>query len=214
MKTPTEIPFMWSKSSPLASLSGLVLLIGATSRLSYALAVSASVLFVYAFAPLLVRLLSPLIPTAHRSWIRVVTVSTVAAIFCRFAGIAWPVLIHELSPYLGMVALSLLSSELMDRTEDENAVRTLQIAVSEAFMLCALALSLSVVREAFGFGTLSVPSAEGISILFSQEQASALALRSVSAASGGFIILAYVIAAYRKARFRRFGAPLCGEDEV
>ncbi|MFA6507142.1 MAG: Rnf-Nqr domain containing protein [Treponemataceae bacterium] len=214
MKTTRDFPFWGDKYSPLASLAGVVLLIGATSRVSYALIISAAIFFVYAISTFFLRVSSRFIPSAHRTWIRIVFVSTVTAIFCRIAGIAWPVPVKELAPYFGMVPLSLIASDLLDRTAEETPMRTIQASVYEAFILCGIALVLAAVREAFGYGTLSIPNADGITVLITQESAAALSLRSLTATAGGFILFGYLLAAYRKNRFRRYGIPRCGEDDV
>jgi hypothetical protein len=208
-----NIPPLWDKNGPLPSLSAAVLLIGATSRLSHALLICASVLVVYVMVPVALRVSVSFIPRGYKSWIRIVFASAFAAVFARVAGLAWPLLVHELSLYIGMVPLCLISSGLLDRTEHAKRLTTLRIASQEAAVLCGLALAFALIREPFGFGSLSVPSTDGIILLFSEDRAALLSLRSVAATAGGFILLGYLLAVYRKISFRLYGTPLCGEDD-
>jgi hypothetical protein len=83
----------------------------------------------------------------------------------------------------------------------------------EASILLGLALILAIVREPFGYGTLSLPAAEGISVLFTHEKAAAYSLRTVSATAGGFLLIGCFLALYRKIRFRLLGDPSCGEND-
>lgn len=209
-----DIPLILKKNGLLPSLSGAVLLIGATDRLAHAVIVGASVFVVYATVPVVLRLAEPVVPASHKTWIRVLFAAAVAAVFSRVAGMVWPLLVRELALYLGMVPLCLISSGLIDRTESGRRLKTLKRSVFEASVLCGLALAFALIREPFGFGVLSMPSGDGISLLFSRERAAAVSLRSASATSGGFLLLGYLIAVYRKIRFRLLGTPSGGEDDL
>ena len=208
-----DIPLILNKNGLLPSLSGAVILVGATGRLSHALIVGAAVFVVYVAAPLALKLAEPLVPDTYRTWVRVLVASTVAAIFSRIAGLVWPLLVRELALYLGMVPLCLISSGLIERSDKLRRLGALKLSVFEAAVLSGLALAFALIREPLGFGALSIPSADGITLLFYQVKAEALSLRSLSTTAGGFMILGYLLALYRKIRFRFIGAPLVGEDD-
>lgn len=212
MKERTGIPFFSDVSGPLPTLSGAILLIGATSRFSYALILCAAVLTVYLAVPAIVQFASSAIPAAHATFIRAVIASTVAGLFALGAGAFWPLLVRELGLYLMAVPLSLMASGLLDRTEAAGKLRALQLSAYEAVNLCVLAVAFSLVREPLGFGVLSVPAPDGIAAVVGNEKNASAALVVFSSAAGGFILFGYVLALFRRIRFLLIAKP-CGEDE-
>jgi len=195
------------------SFSAAALLIAATGRVADALLVGAAVVFVYGSVPLALRLADRAVPATHRIWIRLAFSSFAAAVFSLVAAIAWPILVREQALYLGAIPLCLMASGLFERSEIQSPLELIHSSLREALSFAAAALAFSLVREPLSYGTISLPSATGISILFGSAEASDFSFRSLAATVGGFLLLGYSMALFRWVRFRRFGSSPSGEDE-
>ncbi len=213
MNDKNESSVLWSGSGPLSSLAGAVVVVGASGRLSDAIVVGGCVLFVYSLAPFLLKLAEDFVPKAYASGIRLIVAVFLASAYARTAGIAWLSLVRESAPFIGMVPLCLVASGLFDRTAEGSALGALRASAAEALVLVAFAGAFALVREPIGYGTLTLPGESGPVPLFGLGGAASYALRSVSATSGGFLLLGYVAAVYRRFKFRLRGTFVCGEDE-
>lgn len=212
MKDTAGIPPFWMNSGPLPSLSCAVLLIAASNRLSYALIAGSALVFVYTAVSAILKLAERAIPPTYAILIRVVTASAAASVFAAIAGALWPLAVRDLAFYIGAVPLCLLSSGLLDRAARLTPLRTVRASAEESIGIACMLVALALVREPFGFGALSLPAKDGLKLYFSSEKAVEVSLRSLSAVAGGFILLGYFLALFRRIKSRLYGSPSCSED--
>jgi hypothetical protein len=196
----------WTDAGPLYSLSAAILLIVPTSRTAYAVLMFLCLLIVNPIAVLSIRLARGRVSGPYFFMAQVVAVSAFASCFSAAAGILWPLTVFDMRLYLGAVPVFFLSSRIYERSAAASSFGAFISAAEEAFIVGALGLAVSLIREPFGFGSLSLPAADGLMLLFASDAASAVAARSLSAAAGGFWVLGYGLALYKKIRVRLYGA--------
>lgn len=202
----------WTDFSPLTSLSCIILFIVPTARVAYAVLIFLAVLIVNPIAVLALRLAREQVPPPHFFIVKLFIVSALAACFSSAAGLLWPLSVLDMRLYLGAVPIFFLSSRVFERSLPAPPLGAFWFTLEESFIVGALALAISLLREPFGFGSLSLPSSDGLLLLFSSDAASAVAARSLSAAAGGFWVLGYGIALYKKVRVRIHGARTAREE--
>jgi hypothetical protein len=129
MKHDVDASTFWDKNGPLPSLSGAVLLVGATGRLSHAVIVFSAVLVTYVATTVALRLTATFIPEKYKGLIRVHGRLYLLRSVRQNRRMVWPILVSELSLYLGMIPLCLVSSGTLDRTEHQKRSTALRRGV-------------------------------------------------------------------------------------
>jgi Na+-translocating ferredoxin:NAD+ oxidoreductase RnfE subunit len=177
-------PF-WGTDSPLSSLGGLALIVLSSGRTAHALAVSLALLFVSLFFSLSVRSLRPIFPRRGRELILVLLSAFWGSLFLLLLSLFSPVLALECGFFITLVPVISLG-----KPEDPMPSVLMRAAV-----LGALILALALIREPLGFGSLSLPGGPGGLIeIFHVPPL----FRIVSGSSGALMILAAILALYRK----------------
>jgi len=213
MKIDKNAGFFWGSDGHLSSLSNFVLLFAVTSRMAHAILISLVVFLVFTITSLVMKASAILVPRRHDFFIRVLIVSAFTAVASRLFSIFWPITVRDCAFYLGAIPLCYLSGSFNLRCESKSPLAALILSIKDTLVFSALAFALALVREPFGYGAISVPGPEGVIEFFGLNAVTNVGARFASAGAGAFILIGYLVALYRKIRFRLYGKPLCGENE-
>jgi hypothetical protein len=184
----------WGINSPLSSLTGIVLLIIASSRIAFALIGALVLVWVYVFVMATAKLGGTLFPQWGRGVVLLFISSLAAGIFLLLLWLFDPILALESSFFTFLVPVVFTASGLCGRVLDYDLTEVLAQALAEALILGVLILGMALIREPLGLGSISIPGLEVIR--FVKEEP----LRFFQASSGALIILGYGIAVYRHFR--------------
>ena len=191
MNTHMQSHLFWGIHSPLASLTGIVLLIIASGRISFALICTLALVWVYVFVMFAAKLGGSFFPKWGRQAVLLFISALSAGIFLILLWIFNPVLALESSFFIFLVPAVFTASGLCNRALDYDLLEVLSQALAEALILGILIIGLSLIREPLGFGSISIP---GFDIIrFAREEP----LHFLQASSGALILLGYGIAVYR-----------------
>ena len=200
----------WGSRSPLASLSAGALLIMATSRLAYAVAVTGALFWVYGFSVLAAYSGSRLFPARGKFLIQIVLASFTGALYLLLLWFVCPLTALEVLFLVSLVPLFCAGSGIFKRAESLDLVDAVARALSEAGVFGALLLIASLIREPVGFGCLSLPGgARGITMLAVFGDGF-VPIRLAASSAGALLLLGYGVGLYR--HFRTIHAPR--EDEL
>jgi len=213
MKDDKDTGLFWGSEGQLSSLSCFVLLFAVTSRMAHTILISSVIFLVFPITSAILKSSAILIPQRHDFFIRMVIVSALTAIASRLFSIPWPIPVRDCAFYLGAIPLCYVSGSYKLRFESKSTLAALVSSAKDALVFSVLAFALVLVREPFGYGALSVPGPEGAIEFFGLSAVSSFGARFVSAGAGAFILIGYIVALYRKIRFRLYGKPLCGDNE-
>jgi Na+-transporting NADH:ubiquinone oxidoreductase subunit NqrD len=200
-------------NAPLSALAGAGLMIIATSRLAFALGAAGALVWVYTLAALILTVAKPILPKRGLPVLRLFLMS--------FLGSLYMLIFHCLNPYLGMETsflfllcpLSCAGSGICRRIEGLTLQKSILKAFLEALSLGGLLVALSLIREPLGFGSLTLPGGpQGLIALFTLGSPAGslyFPVRIVAGASGGLLLLGYILILFRrlKGRFVREETP-------
>ena len=213
MKNDKNTGLFWGSEGQLSSLTFFVLLFSVTSRMAHTILISIVIFLVFPITSSILKSSTFLIPRHHDFFIRVVVVSAFTAIASRLFSIIWPIPVRDCAFYLGAIPLCYISGAYNLRFESKSTLSAFVLSIKDALVFSILAFALALVREPFGYGALSVPGPEGVVEFFGLNEVSDFGARFASAGAGAFILIGYIVALYRKIRFRLYGKPLCGDNE-
>jgi hypothetical protein len=184
----------WGINSPLSSLTGAALLIMASGRIAFALIALISLLFVYVFTMIAVKLGTPLFPQQGQNMVLLFLSSLFSSFFFILLWIIDPVSAMECSFFIILVPAAFVSSGLYARIVEYDMLEIVSQSIAESFIMGMLILGVALIREPLGFGSLSVP---GFDIVrFTKEEP----VRFFQSSAGALVILGYGIAIYRHFR--------------
>jgi len=189
-------PF-WGKRSPLAQVSYIPVLLGASSRLSIAIMCSAALFCVYIQSSVTILVTTRFIPTTFKLYIHVLICSFWALAYGLVEYLFSPVLFYETQFPLVFTAVLYMISGLGQSIEVDRISNAMKKTVVQAMVVGFIILTFALIREPFGFGSLSLPTRDGISEILTSELSADLAFRSIATTSGGLILLGFVIGFYR-----------------
>jgi Na+-transporting NADH:ubiquinone oxidoreductase subunit NqrD len=202
-------PF-WGNNAPLSTLFNAALMIIATARLSFAITAAGALIWVYGIGALVAGFAKPILPEKGRDIVWVFLSS--------FLGSLYLLLFYFISPYLAMetlfivtlVPLSFIGSGVCGRIASLEPEEALSKSLAEALVLGGILIALSLIREPWGFGSLSLPGGkEGIVELFRLGDDLFFPISIFASSSGGLLILGYGLTL-----FRRFKKQYGGEDDT
>ena len=189
-----ESHLFWGKNSPLASLSGIALLVIASGRIAFALICSLALVWVYVFVLTAAKLGGSYFPQWGRNIALLFLSALAAGIFFILLWIFNPILAMESAFFVFLVPLVFIGCGLFNRVIEYDLGEVVTQALAEALIHGLLILGLSLIREPLGYGSVSFP---GLDIIrFARTEP----LRFLQASSGALIILGYIIAVYRRFR--------------
>jgi len=186
----------WGKNSPLTTLGGAAILVIASGRISFALICSFSLIWVYVFTMLAVKLGGNFFPSLGRNAVLLFISSLSAGIFLILLWIFDPLLALESCFFIFLVPAIFTASGLCDSMAQYDILEALSQALVEALILGVLVLGISLIREPLGFGSISVPGL-GLIRFIGEEP-----IRFFQVSAGAFIIMGYGNAIYRYFRNR------------
>jgi hypothetical protein len=188
-----ESHLFWGKNAPLVSLNGLVLLVIATGRVSFAIVAALALAWVYVFTMAAAKLGGDHFPQWGRNAVLLFIAAFASGVFLLVLWIVSPVLAMECSLFLFFMPAIFMASGLYERMLKYDMGEVLSQSLAEALIMGVLMVAFSLIREPLGFGSVSFPGFD--LIRFINEP-----IRILQASSGAFIILGYGIALYRRFR--------------
>jgi Na+-transporting NADH:ubiquinone oxidoreductase subunit NqrD len=195
----------WGAHAPLSTLMGAGLMIIATSRLAFAIGAAGALIWVYTLTALVLVFAKPILPKRG--------LLVLQLFLAAFWGSLYMLIFRCVNPYWEMETtfltllcpLSCIASGICRRIEGFARRGAILKAFLEALALGGVLLGLSLIREPLGFGSLTLPGGqEGLLVIFdldSPDSAAYFPARIIAGASGGLLLLGYVLALFR--RFRR-----------
>jgi Na+-transporting NADH:ubiquinone oxidoreductase subunit NqrD len=197
----------WGPYAPLSTLTSAGLIIIATSRLAFAVGAMGALVWVYTLTAFVLSFAKPILPKRGLSAFHLFLVA--------FWGSLYILIFHCVNPYLGMEStfflllcpLSCTCSGICRRIEGLSRRDSVLKALLEALTLGGALIALALIREPLGFGSLTLPGGpQGLVALFSPDSSLAadyFPARIIAGASGGLLLLGYVLALFRRLK-RRF----------
>jgi hypothetical protein len=174
-------------------------LILASTRFSYALVCALALLWVYILTALALRI--PSLPRRGREGIVVFLSSFIAGVFVLVLFFICPILATDSLLFLILCPLCCVSSGVLERIGRFDTGEAVFQSYMEGMILSGLILSMALIREPLGYGTLSLPGGrQGILCPVKFPEESFPPLRVLASSAGAFFLLGYGIAL-----FRRFG---------
>jgi hypothetical protein len=190
-------PF-WGSHSPLSALSGAALIILASSRLSFALICSGTLVWVFGLTVLTYSCARSILPSKGKMVILLFLSSFFCGIFVILISILNPLLILGTVFFIVLVPPWCMSTGFFD-IESLDPFEAISRALLEAVVFSGVIIALSLIREPLGMGTISIPgSNQGIMEIYEgQNGETLLPGRILSISAGGLLLFGYAIALYR-----------------
>jgi Na+-transporting NADH:ubiquinone oxidoreductase subunit NqrD len=203
-KLNAAVRLFFGPHAPLSTLMSAGLMIIATSRLAFAVSAAGALVWVYTLMALVLGFAKPILP--KRGFL------VLQLFLAAFWGSLYILIFHCANPFLGMETtfllilcpLSCVASGVCRRIEGLARRDSILRAFLEALALGGALVALALIREPLGFGSLTLPGGpQGMMALFAESPFSSLyyPAKIVAEASGGLLLLGYVLALFR--RFKR-----------
>lgn len=189
-------PF-WGTRSPLAHFSYIPFLLVSSTRFSIAIIGSLALIWTYLLSSLTCLAADLWIPKTYKTIISVLISSFWSFLFGFLVNLFSPLLFHELLFLLSLVPVVYIFSELGKKNTDKSFKDTLNQVIIRALVLSGIMLLLSLIREPFGFGSISLPTKEGITAILTSDIAADMSVRIFATTGGGLILLGFVMGFYR-----------------
>jgi len=192
---------LWGDLSPFVFLPGGALLVVASDRLAHALVVLAALVWVYCLCALAVFGASRFFPVRGRAVLFAFLASFAAGLYLALLWMLFPLGALQTFFAVSFVPMLCAGSGLGSRLEGKTLPAALRLSLAEALVAGVLVVIIAVIREPFGFRSLSLPGGpHGIIAFHPFGEESALFLRLLSGSSGAFLLLGYILGLYRHAR--------------
>ncbi|MDR2807484.1 MAG: hypothetical protein LBB43_00575 [Spirochaetaceae bacterium] len=193
----------WAKDSSLLSImSGLGIIIIASSRLAFALIAAASLLWVYCVTAILVFFLHTFLPKKGSGVILIFLSSFVSGLFFAFFQFFSPLLALEIECIIALSPCCCIGSKVLERLNFSDALDTFLSSLFEAATVAVVIIAISLIREPLGFLCLSIPGGpSGIIELFAaRDLESVFHIRFFSGSAGALLLFGYGFATIRNNR--------------
>ncbi|MCL2374360.1 MAG: hypothetical protein FWC65_03855 [Treponema sp.] len=194
----------WGAHSPLSALTGVGLIIMASSRFSFAVICAAALVWVYGLTALVFSGAQAIMPQRGKKLILLFLSTFFAGLFMIFASILNPLLLLSSLFFLFLIPPHCLGSGFFDAPRPLPIGEAFPRALLEAIALAGIILAFALIREPLGMGTLSVPGGiQGITELFHiGGEFAFVPIQLLTASAGGLLLLGYGIALFRYFRDR------------
>ena len=204
MKSRFSSHLFWGSHSPLSTLNGAALILLASSRLSFALICSGAIVWVFGLTVLSYSCAYSILPTKGRMVILLFLSSFFCGIFAILMSLLNPLLILGTFFFLVLVPPWCMSTGFFEMVEFFDPIEAISRALLEAFVFSGIIIAISLIREPFGMGAISIPgSSQGIMEIYEGQNARTfLPGRILSISAGGLLLFGYIIALYRYFRDR------------
>jgi len=186
-----------SDTTPLACLSGAALLIMASDRLAHAITAAGALVWVYCFSSLAAHIGAQAFPRQGRTVLLAFLTSFFAGIYLLLIWILSPLCAIESFFVISIIPLFCMVSGIFKQSEIKLVEDVFVESCSEALILGALIVIFALIREPFGFLSLSLPGGvQGIILLFSFKTESFLPVRLIAGSAGALLLLGYFLGLY------------------
>jgi len=198
-----ESNLFWGVHSPLSTLTGMALIVLASSRFAFALICAGALLWVYGLAALIFSGARRIMPGRGQMVILLFLSTFLCGVFMLIVNLLNPLLILGTGFFLLLIPPYCLGSGLFQASESMSLSEVFSRAMLEAVVLAGIILAVALIREPLGMGTLSLPGgAQGIVELIESREEDFVPARILSASAGALLLLGYGIALYRFFRDR------------
>lgn len=202
----------WGRHAPLSTLTGIVLLVLASSRTAYALITLGALLWHHTLLILALNAFKPIFPQKGRDFTVFCLSGMVNAAYLLFLFLLNPFLALEVYLYCFLAPVHAYAQHLVSRLENQEAEDAILRAVTEALSSGVLIVALALIREPLGYGSLSLPGgSQGIVRLFVSRESSYFPIRIIVSSSGALILLGYGVALFN--RLKEIKAKMEQDDE-
>jgi len=186
------------KISPAAALSGCGLLIIASGRLSHAITVVGALVWVYGLTSLVIYTAAKFFPRYGRTALISFLASFMAAVYLFTLWLLSPLCALESFFAVSLVPVFYMASGVSKRFDALSAEDSFFSSFFEALSLGILLLALALIREPFGFLSLSLPGGvQGSVMLFSFRMESLLPIQLIASSGGALLLLGYFWGLYK-----------------
>jgi len=184
--------------SPLTCLLGGALLIMATDRFAHAIVVAGALVWVYCLTSLGVRGGAKIFPERGRTILITFVAFFMTSVYLWLLWLFSPICTMQTFFVISLVPVFCAGTVTFKRLENLSLVETVSTFAAESLVIGILILIFSLIREPFGFSSLSLPGgAQGIVLLFSFETKSVLPIRLIAGSSGALLLLGYSLGLYQ-----------------
>jgi hypothetical protein len=187
-------------NSPLATLVGFGLLIMASSRLAFALITLGALVWVYGLSLPLAFITQTFFPQRWKSIVFLFLTSFVAGIFLFLLFLVSPLFAMRTQYLIILIPVVCVGSKLPKSFPKMLRKEVCVRALFEAFSLGLLIVAFALVREPFGYMTLSLPGGTWGIIELGYDWDFIIPMRIVSSSAGALILLGYAIALFQSIR--------------
>jgi hypothetical protein len=189
----------WSRHAQLTTLTGVVLLIIASSRTAYALVTLGALLWHHALLVLVLNVARPIFPRKGEDIAVFFLSGVLNSVYILFLYLLNPLLALEVSLYCLLVPVHAYASRMAKRLKNKDAESAVFQAAIEALAAGILIVALAVIREPLGYGSLSLPGGSGgIIRLFVSEESAYFPIRIFTSSAGALILLGYGVAFFNR----------------
>jgi len=203
MNNPVQYRIFHNDAAPMACLSGAALLIMASDRLAHAIIATGALVWVYGFSSLTAHAAVKVLPRQGRTVLLAFLASFFAGTYLLLLWILSPLCALESFFVISLIPLFCMVSGIFKQLGTMMAEDALVESCSEALILGALIIIFALIREPFGFLSLSLPGgAQGIILLFSFKTESFLPVHLIASSAGALILLGYFLGLYRHFRVK------------
>jgi len=206
----------WGSLSPLGGLTGAGLLIMASARLSWAITIAGSLLWVYGLTAFVFSFLSS---TLSNKFFPVKGRTTFYTCLAAFFGSVYLLLFWLLSPFAALEVFMLLLlvplfcagsgiAQQISSASEKLQIDTFEYvsdAVSQAASLAGLLIAFSIVREPLSYCSLSLPGTyQGMITIMYFNENSFFPIGIFSSSAGALLLLGYFTCLYQYGKDKFF----------
>jgi hypothetical protein len=184
--------------SPIALLSAVSLIIISSSRLSYAIISSLSVIWMYCISVIVINCSRKIFPLIYNNLLSVCLFSVLGSVYYLVLYLLNPFLALETELLITLTSILCFSSGINERVSGMSLKNSIYRAIYESVVIGIFLLALSLVRETLGFGALSIPGGDyAIYELFNFDMYYPLPVRIIASSAGALLFLGYIFIVFK-----------------
>jgi len=185
-------------NSAVVCLSWTALLIMASDRLAHAITVTGALVWVCCLSSFTAHASVRILPQRGRAVLLAFLTSFFAGLYLLLLWMLSPLCAIESFFVISLIPVFCMVSEIFKQLGTLMPEDALVASCSEALILGGLIIIFALIREPFGFLSLSLPGgAQGIILLFSFKTESFLPIRLIASSAGALLLLGYFLGLYR-----------------
>ncbi|MCL2410661.1 MAG: hypothetical protein FWC97_03365 [Treponema sp.] len=204
----------WGSLSPLGGLTGAGLLIMASARLSWAITVAGSLLWVFGLSAFSYAFFvsvgkDKFFPAKGRKSVYTCLSAFFGTIYLFMFWLLCPFAAFETFLLLLLVPLFCACSGIVEKIQlqsqkiNADYFEHVSDTVSQAVSLAVLLIAFAIIREPLAYGTLSIPgSSHGMITIINFRQTDFFPIRIFASSAGALFVLGYIICLYQYGKDR------------